>query len=103
MRLYYVTFPDEAEKDRIADTVVDEHLAACVVSTDVSSLYRLDGEKTQNDEVVALFKTGDEHGDALVDRIEELHPYDVPCILEIPVDANAAYAEWVDDITTGGE
>lgn len=95
MKLFYVTFPSTEQQERVADTVVEERLAACIVSTPVSSLYIWEEEKTRENEVAALFKTSNAKSEELVDRLEELHPYDVPCILELPVTANLAYDEWV--------
>lgn len=97
MKLYYTTFPDDEARERIAEQLVKERLAACIVSIPVSSIYPWDGELQEEDEVAALFKTIDRQGDALVERLEELHPYDVPCILEIPVAANDAYEAWADN------
>jgi len=79
MPTVYVTAPKSAAAE-LAETVVDERLAACVNRVDCQSTYRWEGEVTTDDETILLIKTTDEGYDRLVDRIEELHPYDVPCI-----------------------
>ncbi len=75
----YVTVPRDAADD-IAGTLVDERLAACVNRVDCVSTYRWEGAVQEEAETVLLVKTTGEGYDALVDRLETLHPYDVPCI-----------------------
>ena len=75
----YVTAP-ESTADELAATLVDERLAACVNAVDCRSTYRWEGAVTTDDETILLIKTTDEGYDRLAERIEELHPYEVPCI-----------------------
>ncbi len=79
MPTVYVTAPKTAASE-IATTVVDERLAACVNRFDCQSTYRWDGDVLTDDETILLIKTTDEGYDRLETRIEELHPYEVPCI-----------------------
>ena len=79
MPTVYVTAPKTAASE-IATTVVDERLAACVNRFDCRSTYRWDGDVLTDDETILLIKTTDEGYDRLETRIEELHPYEVPCI-----------------------
>jgi periplasmic divalent cation tolerance protein len=99
MKLYYTTFPDAAAKDRIADKLVEERLAGCVVATDVDSLYLWDETKQEDDEIAVLFKTTEARADEFLVTLDEEHPYDVPCILEIPVAANKSYDQWLHEAT----
>jgi len=75
----YVTAPPEDATD-IAERLVEERLAACVNRVPCSSVYRWEGEVHRDSEVVLLAKTTADAYDRLEARIEELHPYDVPCI-----------------------
>ena len=79
MPTVYVTAPKTAASE-IATTVVDERLAACVNRFNCRSTYRWDGDVLTDDETILLIKTTDEGYDRLETRIEELHPYEVPCI-----------------------
>ncbi|WP_394742607.1 divalent-cation tolerance protein CutA [Natronococcus roseus] len=79
MPTVYVTAPPEAA-ERIAETLLEERLAACVNELSTTSTYRWEGEIHRDEEVVLLAKTTDDAYDELVDRVRELHPYDVPCI-----------------------
>ncbi len=99
MKLYYVTFPDETERQRLTDLAIQERLAGCVNAFPIDSCYPWNGERQDDEEVVAIFKTSEERADDLVARLKEEHPYDVPCILEIPVSANQEYADWISEET----
>ncbi|WP_440769260.1 divalent-cation tolerance protein CutA [Natronorubrum sp. DTA28] len=79
MPTVYITAPP-SDADEIAERLVEERLAACVNQLSTTSTYRWEGEIHRDDEVVLLAKTTDDASDDLVDRLEEIHPYDVPCI-----------------------
>ncbi len=99
MKLYYVTFPDRNRLEEITETLLEEDLAACVNSFPVGSVYTWKGERKREGEVAAFIKTSDSAADELVERLREEHPYEVPEILGIPVDANEEYGEWVEEET----
>lgn len=95
----YITAPT-SDADRIAHTLVDERLAACVNTIECSSVYRWEGDVVEDEEVILLAKTTDERADALIERVEALHPYDVPCIeLFEEADVLDAFAQWRADST----
>lgn len=93
----YVTAPSKEAPD-IAETLVEERLAACVNRVECSSVYRWEGEVHRDDEEILLAKTTDEAYDRLVARVEEIHPYDVPCIERFEEgDMLESFAEWRDE------
>jgi periplasmic divalent cation tolerance protein len=81
----------------IARTLVEERLAACCnLIPAVRSIYRWQDKINDDNEVLLLIKTRSEHFERLKARILELHPYEVPEVLAIPVEAGyAAYLEWL--------
>jgi periplasmic divalent cation tolerance protein len=87
----------------IASTLVDEHLAACVnIVPGVSSCYRWQGEIQNEQEFLLILKTSTDRLQDLMDRLESIHPYEVPEIISIPSDrAHAAYVNWVLGETRG--
>jgi periplasmic divalent cation tolerance protein len=95
--LVYALFPDADVAHQIARAVTGEQLAACVnIMAPCTSLYEWQGEAQESTEVPALFKTSDARAGALVARIAELHPYEVPAILSWDTnDAHPPFAEWV--------
>lgn len=91
-----VTGPD-AELERLAERVVDERLAACVnLIPGVRSVYRWEGEVARDDEAMAVLKTTRAGLPALRARVLELHPYDVPEFLALPVELGSdPYVRWI--------
>lgn len=86
--------PDRA--DALASALVDERLAACVnITAPVTSVYRWQGEVARDDERLLIIKTTMARREAMASRLFELHPYDVPELLFVPVGGSAPYLEWV--------
>ena len=97
------TFPDADKAAQVARVLVDERLAACVnlVAT-VRSIYRWQAAIQDDAEALAIIKTTADRYPALAARLAELHPYEVPEILALPVAAgHAPYLAWLADSTTG--
>lgn len=82
---------------RIAHTLVNEGLAACVNQLPgVTSTYRWQGQVHSDQEALLIMKTAAERFEALKARILELHPYELPEVIALPVcGAFERYAEWV--------
>ncbi len=99
-----VTAASPEEAHRIARTLVEEHLAACVnVLPGVRSVYRWRGAVEEAEEVLMVVKTTRERFGALRERVASLHSYEVPEVLALPVeDALAAYRAWVVESVAAG-
>lgn len=95
----YVLFANVEEAQRISHIVVEERLAACAnIFSPVRSIYRWKGKIEAADETSAIFKTHHWRSDALMERIAELHSYDIPCIVAWPIEKIVgSYSEWVED------
>ena len=91
------TCPDADTAQRLARTLVEERLAACVsLLPGVVSTYRWQGQVEQATEVQLLAKTTADQRDALMARLAELHPYELPEILAVETAAGLpAYLDWV--------
>jgi periplasmic divalent cation tolerance protein len=91
------TFGSEQDAMRVGSALVEARLAACVnVLPGIRSMYRWKGEIEHADEVLALIKTTQQGFAALRDRLKELHPYETPEIIAVPVvDGLAEYLRWV--------
>jgi periplasmic divalent cation tolerance protein len=92
------TLPDQAAAERLASVVVEERLAACAqVLGPISSTYHWQGATERATEWYCHLKTTEARLPALQARIGELHPYDVPEIIALPiVDGNAEYLRWIE-------
>jgi len=95
--LCYCTCPDAASAQKLAETFVDESLAACVNRLPgISSTYRWQGKVTTDREELLLIKTTAGRFNALKARLLELHPYELPELIAVPVEhGHAAYLAWV--------
>ena len=93
------TLPDSDAADRLAHTLVHERLAACAqVAGPISSTYRWQGTVERASECYCHLKTTMERLPALRARIRELHPYEVPEIIAVPiVDGDASYLRWIEE------
>jgi periplasmic divalent cation tolerance protein len=95
------TLPVDADGPGFARSLVEERVAACVnLLAPMESVYRWEGNIEQETERQVVIKTSRDRVAALWERIRELHPYDVPEFLVLPiVDGNDAYLRWVADST----
>ena len=86
------------EADRIARTLVERRLAACVnVVPGVVSHYRYHGELHRDEERLLVIKTRSERMEALRAALAELHPYELPELVALEItDGLEPYLEWLD-------
>lgn len=94
-----VTGPDREQLVRLGRALVEERLIACLnVVERVTSVYRWEDEVCEEAEALGILKTTAARSDAVERRIRELHPYDVPEVLFVPVDGGSApYVDWVSE------
>ena len=92
------TCGSEEEACRIARSLVESRLAACVaVTPGTRSVYRWEGAIEQSQEWSLAVKSRQDLFDALSAELSRLHSYTTPEILAIPVVAGGpAYLEWMD-------
>ncbi len=91
------TAPDAEVGARIARSLVEESLAACVnVVPGVRSIYRWQGKVCDDAEVLLVAKVATAGVEALTRRIPELHPYEVPEVIHMEIrGGNEDYLKWV--------
>ena len=97
----YCMCPDLSVAERIAEAVVNEHLAACVtIVPGLVSIYRWQSQVRRDSELLLILKTRKAVYSLLETRIRELHPYEVPEIVALPIQAGLAeYLRWLSDNT----
>lgn len=102
MRVVLCTCPPDAAKD-LAHKLVEEQLVACVnIVPGLTSVYRWEGKVCEDGESLLVMKTRASLMERLTARILELHPYDVPEVIGLPLAAgegNPAYLEWLLEMT----
>ncbi len=102
-RSVYATFRDREQAAEIARILVNEGLVACVNVIDkISSIYRWQGEVIEDTETVFFAKTIESSVEAVIARIVQLHSYDIPCVLALPiVGGHPPYLDWIDQSVRG--
>jgi len=103
--LISITTNSSEEAERIAEALVQERLAACVnIVPAITSIYRWQGEVHRDSEVLLIAKSRPELFDPLAARVKELHSYEVPEIIALPIVAGSrAYLSWIDESVRGEE
>jgi periplasmic divalent cation tolerance protein len=100
LTLFYVTFATRADAERVAETVLAEHLAACAnILAPCTSMYLWHGSLERAEEVPVLFKTRPMLANRLRERITALHPYELPVIESWTVTAGPQALAWVEGET----
>jgi len=95
------TTPDEATARAIAATLVEERHAACVnVLPGATSVYAWEGRIETDPECLMFVKSAGAAVEACTRRIAELHPYELPEVVAVRIDAGlTGYLDWVRDTT----
>ena len=93
----YCTVPDKRVAQEISKHLVKHRLAACVSAVDkVESVFSWDGEMAKEKEIMLIIKTLRVNFEKIKQLINDLHPYQVPEIIALPiVDCSKEYMEWL--------
>lgn len=96
--IIYVTAASEEEAMAVARTVVEERLAACAnILGSIRSVYWWQGGVNDDAEVAMILKTRADLVPRLTARIKELHSYDCPCVVALPISGgNADFLAWIE-------
>ena len=84
----------EFEVTSFAQSVVESG-AACVQHREISSTYSWDGKLNHEKEWLLEIKVSEKNRESVQEVLAHLHPYDVPEILTLKVEANQEYLDWV--------
>lgn len=101
-RLVLTTTASLEEGKKIARELVDRRLAACVnILPKIESIYRWEDKVEQAQEYLLLIKTTAESFPAVRDALQQLHSYEVPECIALPVEEGSeAYLKWIDASVT---
>ncbi|CAN0509249.1 unnamed protein product [Laminaria digitata] len=101
--MVYVTCGSLDQARQIALSVVEERLAACANIIDgMHAVFRWEGVVQEGEEVILILKTRSVGVAALSARVKELHSFEVPCVLEIPLGGgNPDFFTWIADEVAG--
>jgi len=96
-----VTAPSEDLAVTIARALVETRLAACAnIIKGIRSIYTWQGKTEDDTEVLMIVKTRRELFDLLKSKVKELHSYEVPEIIALPIIAGSDdYLKWLREST----
>jgi periplasmic divalent cation tolerance protein len=94
MRLVYITCRDEKEAEFISNTLIEKKIAACTNIFPVKSIFMWKGKLQKQREAVVIAKTKEKFN-RIKKEVENIHSYEVPCIISFTVDSNKKFLNWV--------
>ena len=95
----YCTCPNNDVAVQIAEALVEQRLAACVnLLPRVQSIYRWQGQIENDTEFLLMIKSDADHFDALRRLVIDLHPYELPEIIGVPIEhGHPEYLKWISE------
>lgn len=94
--LIYSTFKSRDDALKALTTLMDEKLASCGnIFAPHLAVYPWQGERVHEEETAALIKAPTDKLEACMARLRQIHPYELPCILQIKAKALPDYAAWL--------
>lgn len=97
----YMTTSNLEEAQKISKTLVEERLIACAnILTQMESYYFWNDSIQCDKEIPVIMKTTEAQVNAVTKRIRELHSYELPCLVALPIiDGNNKFIEWIREQT----
>jgi periplasmic divalent cation tolerance protein len=96
--IVYITTSGEKESKKIGRTIVEERLAGCInIISTIESLYWWKGEIEEDKESILIVKTKVGNIENIIKRVKEIHSYENPAILAIPIiEGSKEYLDYLD-------
>lgn len=100
--IIYITTKDKDQAKQIGKILVEERLAACVnIIDEMASIYWWNNSLNEDNEAILIAKTTQDLLDPLTARVKQLHTYECPCIVAIPIiGGNPDYLQWIEQQTS---
>lgn len=101
--IVYITAPDMKEARKIARSLVEKRLAACVNMFPVTSIYRWEGKVCEDVEAALSVKTTARKVNEIIKEVKKIHSYELPCIISYEISGgDRDYLNWVSAEVAGG-
>lgn len=100
LKLIYITWPDKKSVQQAAKILVEEKLVACAnILGPMKSFFIWENKLDKSNEFVMLAKTKASLETKVIERIKELHPYEIPCIISFEINGgNPDFLNWIREI-----
>ncbi len=99
--MLYITASSMNEAKTIVDALMEEKLIACANMFPIHSVYRWKGKIEKDEEVAIIAKTRASLVQKAIERVKELHSYEVPCVVEYSIaNGDLDYLDWIQKETT---
>jgi periplasmic divalent cation tolerance protein len=97
IKLVYMTAGSRPEAEKVAETLVNGRLAACVnIIGAMTSVYEWKGAVQKDSELVVIAKTTEAQVPELIAAVKAVHSYECPCIVTLPVTGgHAPFLDWI--------
>jgi len=98
--IFYVTVPNFEEGKKIARTLLENKIAACVnIIKNIYSTYWWKNEIEEVNESLLIIKTNDKKSNELIKKVNELHTYEVPECVGIRIcKGSRSYIDWINQV-----
>jgi len=93
--IVYITHEKKEDAQALAGALLDKKLIACANIFPITSAFWWQGAVQNEEEWVSIVKTRRDRWDRLREEVGRMHPFDVPCIMKIEVEANEDYERWI--------
>ncbi len=100
MKIIITTISKKKDAEMLALALLKEKLAACVNIVPIKSIYLWKGRIEKSKEIMMLIKTNNALAEKALQRINELHPYELPVIEVIDAKTNKEAENWISEVTS---
>lgn len=95
IHIFYIPCPDEKTAKSITQTLLEKKLIVCGnILSPIQSLYTWKQKKVEETEVALILKTSINKSAQVMSLVEQLHPYECPCILQFNPVANKSFVDY---------
>ncbi len=100
--IFFSTVPNIEEGKQIARVLVEQKIAACVnIVPNVISIYEWKNNIEEDNELILIIKTKKENSEILINKLKEIHSYEVPECIGIEIkEGSKEYLDWIEEITS---
>ena len=97
--IIYITHKNMKEAKKAANHLLKKRLIACANFFPIESAYLWKGKIECTHEIVSIVKAKQENWEKVKAEVARIHPYEVPYIMKINVEANESYEKWINEET----